>query len=126
MYINKPPAFSLSEDERLRKANPALMVVTHPELEKWHKNSIREAVGEYGIGVIFVPLNEDEDEELPVLKPFDPRTMTSFASLGSFGTAKSAAGASLDEEIVLRVNVEAKVEDLIEDIVDGVRDIMNS
>lgn len=115
--------FTLSEDEKLRKANPALMVVTHPDLEKWHKDSIRKAVGEYGIGVIFVPLSEDE--ELPVLKPLDPSTMTSFASLGSFGATKKAASATLGEEIVLRVNVEANVEDLIEDIVDGVREIMN-
>lgn len=102
-----------------------MMVVTHPVLEQWHKDSIRHVVGEYGIGVIFVPL--DEDEELPVLKPLDPRTMTSFASLGSFGDAqKTTTGTTLDDEIVLRVNIEAKVEDLIEDIVDGVRDIMNA
>ena len=116
--------FTLSEDEKLRKANPALMVVTHPDLEKWHKDSIRKAVGEYSIGVVFVPLSEDE--ELPVLKPLDPKTMTSFASLGSFSTPQMAAGATLDEEIVLRVNVEAKIESLIEDIVDGVREIMNA
>ena len=123
-YINKPPVLALSEDEKLRKANPALMVVTHPDLETWHKDSIRKAVGEYGIGVIYVPLYEDE--ELPVLKPLDPRTMTSFASLGSFGAAQKAVGATLDEEIVLTVDVEAKVEDLIEEIVDGVREIMNA
>ncbi|RYP33870.1 hypothetical protein DL768_011075 [Monosporascus sp. mg162] len=123
-YINKPPTSTLSEDEKLRKANPALMVLTHPDLEKWHKDSIRKAVGEYGIGVIFVPLHEDE--ELPVLKPLDPKTMTSFASLGSFDTAQNATGATLEEEIVLRVNVDAKVEDLIKDIVDGVRKIMNA
>ncbi|RFU25217.1 hypothetical protein B7463_g11118, partial [Scytalidium lignicola] len=123
-YINKPPVFTLSNDEKLRKANPALMVVTHPDLEKWHKDSIRKAVGEYGIGVIFIPLYEDE--ELPVLKPLDPRSMTSFASLDSFGAGQKAANAALDEEIVLRVNVEASVEDLIEDIVDGVREIMNA
>jgi hypothetical protein len=120
-YINKPPLLALSKDEELRKANPALMVVTHPDLEQWHKDSIREAVGEYSIGVIFVPLSEVE--ELPVLKPLDPKTMTSF---GSFGTARKPAGATLGEEIVLRVNVEAKVEALIEDIVDGVREIMNA
>ena len=125
-FINKPPVLALSEDEQLRKANPALMVVTHPDLEPWHKESIRKAVGEYRIAVIYVPLYEDEDEELPVLKPLDPRTMTSFASLGSFGAVQKAAGATLDEEIVLRVDVEAKVEDLIEEIVGGVREIMNA
>lgn len=127
-YINKPPVLALSEDENLRKANPALMTITHPELEKWHKDSIRKTVGEYGIGVIFVPLyedeDEDEDEDLPILKPLDPKIITDLASLGSFGTAKKAAGATVDEEIMLRVNIEAKVEDLIEKIVAGVRDIM--
>ncbi|KAJ4409177.1 hypothetical protein N0V82_009529 [Gnomoniopsis sp. IMI 355080] len=127
-YINKPPpTVTLSEDEKLRKANPALMVVTHPVLEQWHKDSIRHVVGEYGIAVIFVPLDEDdEDEDLPVLKPLDPRTMTSFASLGSLCNAQTnTAGGSLDDEIVLSINVASKVEDLIEDIVHGVRDIMN-
>ncbi|CAN8097029.1 unnamed protein product [Discula destructiva] len=129
-YINKPPpTVTLSANEKLRRANPALMVTTHPVLEQWHKDSIRHVVGEYGIGVIFVPLDEDEDEdeddELPVLKPLDPTKMTSFASLGSFSAAKqSAAGGSLEEEIVLSVNVEANVEHLIEDIVDGSRNIM--
>lgn len=120
-FINKP-VFALSEEERLRKANPALMVLTHPNLQKWHKESIRRAVGEYKIGVIFVPLYEDDD--LPVLKPLDPRTMMSFDSFGSFGAAQKRSGASLDEEIVLRVNVDAKVEEIIEEIIDGVRDIM--
>ena len=102
------------------------MVVTHPDLEQWHKDSIRKAVGEYGIGVIFVPLDQD-DEELPILKPLDPKTMTSFASLGSFSTAQKAAPcATLDEEIVLRVDVGAKVEDLAEEIVDDVREIMTA
>ncbi|RYP66004.1 hypothetical protein DL769_006161 [Monosporascus sp. CRB-8-3] len=96
-YVNKPPTSTLSEDEKQRKANAALVVVTHPDLENWHKDSIRRAVGEYGIGVIFVPLY---DEELPALKPLDPKTMTNFASPGSFGTAKMATGATLDEEIV--------------------------
>lgn len=123
-YVNKPPVFTISEDEKLRKANPALMVLTHPDLEKWHKDCIRKAVGEYAIGVIFVPLSEDK--ELPILKPLDPKTMSSFASLGSFGAAQRAASATLGEEIVLRVDVEANIEDIIEDIVDGVRDIMNA
>lgn len=126
-YINKPPpTTSLSADEKLRRANPALMVVTHPVLEQWHKDSIRHVVGEYGIGVVFVPL--DQDEELPVLKPLDPRTMTSFGSLGSFGHVQGATttGTTLDDEIVLTVNIEANVEDLTDDIVNGVRDLMSA
>ncbi|KAK2024755.1 hypothetical protein LX32DRAFT_643346 [Colletotrichum zoysiae] len=135
-YINKPVTSApLPDDELLRRANPALMVVTHPELERWHKDCIRKTVGEYRIGVIFVPLGEsddddddDDDDELPVLKPLDPRTMTSFASLGPFvasGTGSGrGGGGSLEEEMVLRVNVDADVEHLIEEIVDGVREIM--
>ncbi|KAK2007119.1 hypothetical protein LZ32DRAFT_610598 [Colletotrichum eremochloae] len=126
-YINKPvtPAH-LPDDERLRRANPALMVVTHPRLDRWHKDCIRKTVGEYKIGVVFVPLDEVEDDELPVLKPLDPRTMTSFASLGPFGASRTGGGGRfLEEEIVLRVNVDANVENITEEIVDGVRDIMN-
>jgi hypothetical protein len=117
----------LSDEEKMRKANPALMVVTHPELEAWHKESIRTVVGEYGIGVIFVPLGgeeeEEEEAELPVLKPLDPRTMTSF---GSFGVLQKPAAKTLDEEIVLKVNSGGNVEDIIEDIVSGVNQIMNA
>ena len=114
----------LSDEEKMRKANPALMVVTHPELEAWHKESIRTVVGEYGIGVIFVPLGgEEEEEELPVLKALDPRTMTSF---GSFGVVQKPAAKTLDEEIVLKVDSGGNVEDIIEDIVSGVNEIMNA
>jgi hypothetical protein len=117
----------LSDEEKLQKANPALMVVTHPELEAWHKKSIRTVVGEYGIGVIFVPLEGEEGEEgvgeLPVLKPLDPRTMTSF---GSFGVVQKPAAKTLDEEIVLKVDGGGNVEDIIEDIVSGVNEIMNA
>ncbi|TVY17722.1 hypothetical protein LARI1_G006312 [Lachnellula arida] len=130
-YINKPPVpvppLFLSANEKLRK-NPALMVVTHPELEPWHRDAIRQAVGEYGIGVIYVPLlgHGDEDEELPVLKPLDPRTMTSFGALGSFGAPRKAGGASLDEEILLSVDGEGSVEGIIGDVVEGVREIMGA
>lgn len=124
MYVHKPlPVANLLEKEEARRANPALMVTTHYGLEKWHKESIRHAVGEYGIGVIFVPL--EEDDELPVLRPLDPSSMTSFATLGST-TRQVASGRSLDEEIVLRVDIKATVEDLIKSIVDGAREIMHS
>lgn len=123
-YINKPPVATQSEDERLSRANPALMVLTHPGLENWHKECIRKTVGDYDIGVIFVSL--DEDEELPVLKPLNPRTMTSFGSLGTFGTARRVVRQTWDEEMVLRVNVDANVEDLAGEILDGVQDIMNT
>ena len=122
-FVNRPPAFTLSDEEKARKANKALMIVTHPELEGWHRGVIRRAVGEYGIGVIFVPLGGEEEEgELPVLKPLDPRSMTSF---GTFGDVKKMVGKSLDEEIMLRVDGGGSVEDIIEDIVSGVNEIMS-
>ncbi|KAK7949648.1 hypothetical protein PG996_000234 [Apiospora saccharicola] len=141
-----PPASFEAEPDaaaRERRANPALLVLTHPELEGWHRAAIRETVGEYGVGVVFAPLyrdgsdtntedddeeeEEEEGEELPVLKPLDPRTMTSFGSFDQISTAaasKSVRGPSLDEEIVLRVNVEGRVEEVIREVVEGAREIM--
>ena len=97
------------------------MVVTHPELEAWHKESIRKAVGEYGIAVIFVPLGERQEEALPVLKPLDPKTMTSFGSFAGMGERTR----TLDEEIVVRIDGNGNVEDTIEDIVSGLREILD-
>ncbi|KAE9362789.1 hypothetical protein N431DRAFT_433543 [Stipitochalara longipes BDJ] len=121
-FVNKPlSTFTLSEKEE-RMANKALMVITHPELENWHKKAIRKAVGEYGIGVIFVPLGEDgEEEELPILKPLDPRTMMSF---GDFG-GRNKITRTLDEEIMVSVVGGGNVEDVIEDVVSGVREIID-
>lgn len=115
--------FTMSEKERRRRENPALFVTTHPILEPWHKLAIRNAVGDYGIGVIFVPL--EGDGELPVLKPLDPRTMTSFGSFGSFGAAPKVQG-SLKGEMVLTVDIDADVETIAAEIVDGVKDIMGT
>ncbi|KAL3296057.1 C6 finger domain-containing protein [Colletotrichum asianum] len=118
-YVNKPVISTPLGDETGRKSNPALMVVTHPELEQWHKDSIRKTVEEYGIGLLFVPLYEEE-EELPVLKPLDPRAMTSF---GSVPRPKAAHG-YLGEETVLRVDIEAKVEEITQEIMENAREIM--
>jgi len=122
-FVNRPPAsiFGLSDKEKARKENKALMVVTHPELEAWHKESIRKAVGEYGIAVIFVPLGERQEEALPVLKPLDPKTMTSFGSFAGMGKRTR----TLDEEIVVRLDGNGNVEDTIEDIVSGVKEILD-
>jgi hypothetical protein len=145
-YINQP-VFTISEEERRRKLNPALMVLTHPELEAWHKDAIRKATGEYGMGIIFVPLfkidaeHDDELEkkgkdELPVLRPLDPTTISEFTS---FDALRAAAGAvdgekklkygkskegNLEEEMVLEVDVGGRVEEIIEEVVRGVRDVM--
>lgn len=122
-YINKPPTlstFTLSDAERQRRVNPVLMVLTHPELESWHREAIRQTTGEYGIGILFVPLYEDEQMELPLLKPLDPRTMTSFGSL-----TLRPKGGSLEEEMALKIDYKASVEDIIEEIIEGVRDFVD-
>ncbi|KAK3395109.1 hypothetical protein B0H63DRAFT_499278 [Podospora didyma] len=122
--------FTQSDEEKRRRANPALMVLTHPELEKWHKILIRAAVGEYGIGVIFVPLYserkvKDEEEDLPILKPLDPRTMTSFpVSFGAAAAKKMRGWGNLDEEMNLRIDVDADVEGKMAEIVEGVRNVI--
>ncbi|KAH8175180.1 hypothetical protein LIA77_03598 [Sarocladium implicatum] len=41
--------FTLSETDRLRRANPALMVLAHPELESWHKAAIRNALRDFSV-----------------------------------------------------------------------------
>ena len=148
-YINQP-VFTISEEERRRKSNPALMVLTHPELEAWHREAIRQSTGEYGIGIIFVPLfkvdaehddelENDGEDELPVLRPLDPRTIGGFTS---FDALRAAAAAGVDdgkklkygkgkagnllEEMVLQVDVGGSVEDIIEEVVKGVQDVMFS
>ncbi len=116
-FVNKPVStFTLSNEEKARKANKALMVITHPELDDWHREGIRKVVGGYGIAVIFVPLGEEE--KLPILKPLDPWTMMSF---GAFGGRKERG---LDEEIVVSVS-EGNVEEVIEDVVSRVREIVD-
>lgn len=145
-YINQP-VFTISEEERRQKSNPALMVLTHPELEAWHKDTIREAVGEYGIGILFVPLfkidaeHDDElekrgEDEMPVLRPLDPGTISEFTS---FDALRAAVGGvdgrktlkygkgkdgNLEEEMVLEVDVGGSVEEIIEEVLRGVRDVM--
>jgi hypothetical protein len=142
-YVNQP-VFTVSEEERRRKLNPALMVLTHPGLEAWHKEAIRNATGEYGIGIIFVPLfktdaerneEKDEEEELPVLRPLDPSTISGFSSFDALKAAVQGVGGSklkygkgkegnLEEEMSLDVDVDGGVEEIIEEVVEGVKDIM--
>lgn len=133
-YINKPPppTASLPENEKLRKENPALMVTTHPVLAQWHKDSIRHVVGEYGwhwcdlcsagrgsrcagAACVETAAGPEDNDEL---------FRAAGLARGSSAVQRDAASGSLEEEIVLSVNVEAKVEDLIDDIVGGTQDIM--
>jgi hypothetical protein len=141
-YVNHP-VFTISEAERSRKSNPALMVLTHPSLEAWHKDAIREATREYGIGTIFVHLGktdivdgeEKEEEELPVLKPLDPRTISGFASFDALRAAAADVGGENNlkygkgkkgnvDDLMLSVDVTGSIEKVAEEIVREVRDIM--
>ena len=137
-YINRPVVAISSEDEARRRLNPALMVLTHPELEAWHKDAIRQATGEYGIGIIFVPLfksNVEDEDELPVLKPLHPSMVSGFTSFDAIRegvdegkNAKYGLGkeGNLEEEMVLEVDVGGRVEDIIEEVVSGVRNVMSA
>ena len=136
-FVNKPAAFANSEEERLRKANPALMVLTHPQLEAWHKDAIRKSLVEYSIGVIFVPLFEDAtaSEELPVLRPLDPRMVSGFTSFDALRAASGLGAdakyghgkpADLQEEILLNIDTEGSIEEIIEEVVAGVKNIMSA
>ena len=141
-YVNKP-VFAVSEEERRRKGNPALMVLTHPELEAWHRDAIRQAIGEYDIGIVFVPLyaehddelEEQENDDLPVLRPLDPRKISGFTSFDSLGAAAGGVDGGKRvkygkgkegslEEMVLEIDVGGSVEEIIEEVVRGVRDVM--
>ncbi|KAK4561389.1 hypothetical protein LTR86_004706 [Recurvomyces mirabilis] len=121
-YTNRPPLAALSNEARLRHENPALLVLTHPELESWHKRCIRHAVGEYGIGVIFVPL--DDDSEPPSLQILNPQMFTQFTSLEEISAARKSAPHDWSDEITLGINVEAKVEEIANEVVEGVRKII--
>ena len=121
------------------------MVLTHPELEAWHKDAIRKSTGEYGIGIIFVPLFQidaehddelEEMDELPVLRPLDPRTISEFTSFDALRAAAGGVGVgkklkygngregNLEKEIVLGVDVGGSVEEIIKEVVSGVKDVM--
>jgi hypothetical protein len=146
-YINRP-VLTFSEEERRRKSNSALMVLTHPDIEAWHKDAIRQATGEYKIGIIFVPLfriedayadeeAEEEEEDLLILRPLDPSAISGFTSFDALRAAvregvdggrkleygKGKAG-TLEEEMLLKINVGGTVEEIIEEVVIGVQNIM--
>lgn len=136
-YVSPSISKQSAEEEKKRKENPALLVLTHPEMEQWHKDIIREGVREYGIGVLFVPLFEnevDEEEELPVLQPLSRESTSQFQSFDQmrsavrvgerleYGYGKSG---TLDEEMLLSINVHGTVEDITAEIVHGVTNIMS-
>lgn len=127
-YVNRPVAAAVGNEKAgddkendtgiggKELAKKIVMVLTHPYLEKWHKECIAEAVEEYGIGVIWVPLYQ---EERPVL---DRNTMMSFGSFGgAFDGVKRERNISETKgEILLSIDADGNVDAIIEEIVDGV------
>lgn len=126
--------FTLPEAERLRRENPVLMVLTHPELIAWHKKAIRAAVGDYDIGVLFVPLYEDvevdegeEEFELPVLQPLDPTLMKSFPVFSKREPEEQTRPwDGLSRELKLHIDVSADVQGIIDQIIEGVKDVIDT
>lgn len=126
--------FTVPEAERLRRENPVLMVLTHPELSAWHKKAIRAAVGDYDIGVLFVPLYDDaevdegeEEFELPVLQPLDPTLMKSFpAFIKGEPEGETRPWDGLSRELKLHIDVSADVQGIIDQIVEGVKDVIET
>lgn len=120
-YINKPPA-PYSSVGGPGQSNAVLMVLTLPILLDWHRRCIRAAVKDYSIGMVFVPL--DVRPEPPMLKVLDPRTMTTFSAISDASVGRMKAWPDWSEEVVLEVDVEARVETIAEEIVEGVLQIV--
>lgn len=118
--------FTISEEERRRRENPVLLVLTQPELEAWHRTAIQCAVGEYGIGVIFIQLYEEDEcvnEELPILQPLNPGLMNRFPGLAGLQT-RSRGWGTLHEEMKITVDKRESVAHQIVQIADEVRYII--
>lgn len=87
-------------------------------------------MGDYGIGVIFIPLYDegdedeaDEEEDPPILRPLDPTRLSFPPTVGtSFGRARGWG--SLDDEMKLNIDVNADVEGKTFEIIEGVTHVM--
>ncbi|OAL45677.1 hypothetical protein IQ07DRAFT_684065 [Pyrenochaeta sp. DS3sAY3a] len=146
-YISQPNR-SVLERANLENPTSALMVLTHPDIEPWHKNAIQEATNEYSIGIIFIPLFRShgqyddkakvpERDELPILRPLAPSSISGFTSFDAMRTAAEGLGndgltigscvrGTEDEDILLEVNVDATVEEITHEIVGRVQSILLS
>lgn len=111
--------FTISDEERRRKENVVLLVLTQPELEAWHRTAIRRAVGEYGIGVIYIQLYEDDEvtseDELAVLQPLNPMIMSKFPGLVGLQTKPRGWG-TLHVEMKVMVDTMESVEQQVIEI----------
>lgn len=129
-------AFTIPEEERLRRANPALMVLTHPELDPWHKLAIRTTIRDYGIGIIFAPLHEksinftddqeQDEEDISILQRLDPRKMTSFLDSSVPGSRATSKTGRRDGLIELHIDLNVDTEGITSHIFNGARSIMGS
>jgi hypothetical protein len=118
---------TMLEKNRLRSANPALIVLTHPQLDSWHKLAITAAVENYGIGVVFVPLCgevEESQEELPILQSLDPTKMTNFPLSVSASNAEPKASAPETKQTKLFINSNANINNQIDKIITEVKELV--
>lgn len=111
---------ALAKEEDKENTQPVLLVLTHPALESWSKQAIRSAVGEYGIGVIYLQLYEDEEDEdeLPVLQPLSQLSMT------SFGAGKQRGWGNLTEEMKIVVDTNQPVNKQAAEVTEDVQFII--
>lgn len=97
----------------------------------WHRLAIRHAVGDYRIGVIFVPIyrdimEEEEEQEncLPILRPWDPTGRFGVPVPVGPSSLRDRGWPNLDKEIKLCLDVGADVESKTNEIITRVKGIM--
>ena len=83
-------------------------------------------------------LEKTVEDEVPVLKPLDPKTISQFTTFDALRAAAGGVGGGkklkygkgkegcLEEEMVLEVDIGGNVEEIIEEVVRGVRDVMSA
>lgn len=137
IHVNAPIATHSRMEDLKRDGSPSLLILTHPEMEQWHKDVIRETVQEYGIGVLFVPLygevaHENKDH-FPILQPLNRSMVQDFQSFEQMRAALArdrdkeyghGKKADLGQEMVLKVDAAGTVEELTAEIVAGARNVI--
>lgn len=107
--------------EKEKTSQPVLLVLTLPVLANWSKQAIRDALGEYGIGVIYLHLyeeEEEEEEELPILQPLSHLTMS------SFGAGKQRGWGNLTEEMKIVVDTNQPVNKQASEVTEDIQFII--
>lgn len=84
-------------------------------------------MGDYGIGVIFVPLQkgeEDEENYLPCLRTLDPKTISTFPASIGHDTKSNGESEGMGREMTIPVDATDDVESKTLGIIEAVKDVM--